>query len=107
MLSPIEINPELRRVKSRRPERASSDRFTQVFSGAESHLLASLDFDRFARCRITAHARGAFANFESSQPGNANPCALFQMFANACNRFGENFVRLFLRNAVRFSDFRR
>ena len=41
------------------------------------------------------------------KPGNANPCALFQMFANARNRFGENFVRLLLRNAVCFGDFRR
>src|SRR4249919_65444 len=48
------------------------DRLFEFLGGAEGHLLAGLDLDRFAGCRITPHAGGALAHHQDAEAANAD-----------------------------------
>ena len=58
------------------------NRLAEVLRSAERHFLARLDLDSFACGRVASHARGALTHLKSSEPGDADTCALLKVLAD-------------------------
>src|SRR5262245_57188899 len=66
----------------------------EILGGTECDLLAGLDFDGFAGCRIAAHARRPFADLQDAQARDANALALLQMLGDVLHHADEHGVDL-------------
>src|SRR5262249_1146589 len=70
---------------------AISDRFLEVLRRAERNLLAGLDLDGLAGCRIAAHARCALPDLKDAETRDANPLALLEMLGDEANQALQQF----------------
>src|SRR5436190_9922036 len=75
-----------------------SDRLFQFLGRTEGDLLARLDLNRLARCRVAPHARSAFAHYEDAKPADANAVALLEMLGQQTDQIAENGLGLLLRH---------
>src|SRR5258707_4656065 len=112
-----------RRMKNGAPRRAStmdraapgpcgrspgikSDGFLELLCGAEGYLLACLDLDRRAGCRVAAHAGGALAHLQDAEAADADPIALLQVLGDEADEIAEDRLGLLLRHLVIFRQLR-
>src|SRR6478672_8932024 len=77
--------------------RCCLDGFLQLLRRTEGDLLARLDLDRLARCRIAAHAGGAFPDLQDAEAADANPVALLQMLHDEIDHAAEDRLSLLFR----------
>src|SRR6476659_7752776 len=80
------------------------DGFLQLLRRTEGDLLARLDLDRLARCRIAAHAGGALPDLQDAETTDANPVALLQVFHDEIDHAAEDGLSLLFRKLVAFGD---
>src|SRR3954454_23689760 len=73
-----------------------SDRLLELLGRAEGDLLAGLDLDRLAGCRIAPHPGGARAHLENPEAGDADLGALLQMFREALHEIAQHRLDLTL-----------
>ncbi|HUZ74440.1 MAG TPA: hypothetical protein VMU87_15760 [Stellaceae bacterium] len=85
-----------------RPEEvgAGSDRFLELFRGAEGDFLAGFDLDGLAGCRIAAHAGGPLPHLEDAEPADADAITALQMFRHQSDEVTENRVGLLFGDLV-------
>src|SRR5262245_4733671 len=76
----------------------------EILGGTECDLLAGLDFDGFAGCRVAAHARRPFADQQDAQARDANALALLQMLGDVLHQADEHRVDLRLLEVVALSQ---
>ena len=72
----------------------ASDRFFQFLRRAECDLLAGLDLDGLAGCRVAAHAGRALAYLEDTKAADADSFALLQVLHDLADETGEDGLRL-------------
>src|SRR3954454_16833496 len=77
-----------------------SDRLLELLGRPEGNLLAGLDLDRLAGCRIAPHPGGTRAHLEDPEAGDADLGALLQVLGEALHERAEDRFDLALRQVV-------
>src|SRR5581483_6620108 len=80
--------------------RKLSDRLFQLLRGAEGDFFARLDLNLFARRRIAADARSAFANLQDAETANTDALAFLQVLPDIADEIAEHRFRLLLRHLM-------
>src|SRR5216683_4520863 len=93
-----------RKSRPRRPPRL--DGFFELLGGAEGHLLAGLDLDRFAGRRVAPHAGGALAHLEDAEAADADAVALLEVLGYQADQIAEHRLGLLLRHFMGFREIR-
>src|SRR5215469_724690 len=83
----VALTPEMRIVPPEGPQdpqslrigSKKSDCFLEFLCGPEGDLLARLDLDGLACCRIAPHARRALADLQDAKPTDTDAVTLLQM----------------------------
>src|ERR1044072_4209597 len=73
--------------------------FLEVLRRPESNLLAGLDLDAFARCRVATHPCRALPKLQEAEARDADARAFLQMLADVGHHLRQDDFRLGLRKA--------
>src|SRR5260221_14747802 len=78
--------------------------FLEFLGRAERDLLACLDLDRGARCRVAAHPSSALSHLENAQPNDSDPIAFLEVLDDETDQIVEDRLGLLLGDFVTLGE---